>query len=169
MKRHKARIVAVAALSVCVWMAAPSASAQSSFDRDVRGQAFLFASPVAMSQVGSAIFEFGGGYDWLVYEGLGVGGEVSVMGDGYSAIGTAGVNVSYHFVPSGPGLEPFVVGGLSFGSGPEAGLSGYTWATAGGGLNYWFDNGMAIRVEVRGRFDVQYDSHAVGVRVGVTF
>jgi hypothetical protein len=122
-----------------------------------------------MSQVGSTLYELGGGYDWLVHGGIGIGGEVSVLGDSSSGVGTGGFNVSYHFLPSSPGFEPFVVGGMSFGSGAEYGLDGYTWATAGAGFNYWFDNGMALRLEAKGRFDVQDDSHAAFLRVGLTF
>jgi hypothetical protein len=38
----------------------------------------------------------------------------------------------------------------------------------GGGLNYWFGNGMALRLEVRDRFDAE-GVHLLGVRVGITF
>ncbi len=120
-----------------------------------------------MSNVGSAIFEFGGGFDWIFYKGLGVGFEISALGNSTGGVGTAGLNLSYHFLPDGPGPEPFVVGGMSFGSPPESGLDGCTWAAAGGGINYWFGNGMAFRAEVRGRYDLEYDDHMIGIRVCV--
>jgi hypothetical protein len=141
----------------------------SEFERDLRSQGFVFGGGGSMSDVGSAIFELGGGFDWIFYEGLGVGFEISVLGDSTGGLGTAGLNLSYHFLPDGPGLEPFVVVGMSFGSPVESGLDGYTWATGGGGINYWFGNGMALRLEVRGRYDLDYDSHMVGIRVGLTF
>lgn len=141
----------------------------SEFEKDLRLQGYFFGGPAFMSNVGSSLYEFGGGFDWLVYEGLGVGFEASLLGDASTGIGTGGLRLSYHFLPESPGIEPFVTGGMSFGSAAEYGLAGYTWATAGGGFNYWFHNGMALRVEVLGRHDVQYEDHTVGLRVGMTF
>jgi hypothetical protein len=115
------------------------------------------------------MFEFGGGIDWLVYKGLGLGFDLSVLGDQYSAIGSGSFNVSYHFIPSNPRFVPFVLVGIGRGSAPEYGLDGWTWINAGGGLNYWLGNGMALRVEARGRFDPDYGDHVVGLRLGVTF
>jgi hypothetical protein len=150
----------------------PEASTQSSgteFERDVRQQGYIFGGAGSMSNVGSALYELGGGYDWIFYRGLGLGAEASLLGDQSTGIVTGGVQMSYHFLPDSPGIEPFVVGGMSFGGAPEYGLSGYTWANAGGGFNYWFHNGMALRVEVRGRLDVEYDDDMVLLRVGLTF
>ena len=143
--------------------------ALSEFERDLRFQGYFFGGPAWMSNVGTNVFEVGGGFDYLFYGGLGVGIEGSLLADQFSGIATLGVNGSYHFLPDSPGIEPFVVGGMSFGGAAEYGLDGYTWATAGGGFNYWFANGMALRVEARGRFDVVDDAHAVSLRVGLTF
>jgi hypothetical protein len=141
----------------------------SEFERDIRSQGYVFGGAGSMSNVGSALWEFGGGYDWIFYRGLGVGFDISLLGDQFGGIGTAGFQASYHFLPESPGIEPFALGGMSFGGAPEYGLEGYTWATAGGGFNYWFNNGVALRVEVRGRLDVEYDDHMVVLRVGLTF
>ena len=146
----------------------------SEFEEDLRFQSYFFGGPAWFNNVGT-LFVLGGGFDWLVYEGFGIGFEGSVLGDSFSSfqegsdfsIGTAGINVSYHFLPDSPGIEPFVVGGIS--GGISAQYDPYTWASVGGGFNYWFDNGMGLRVEVRGRFDVENDDQVVGLRIGLTF
>ena len=125
---------------LCSLVMAPLARAAqdaspSEFEQDLRLQGYFFGGPAWMNNVGSSLVEFGGGFDFLVNAGLGLGGEGSILSDGSSAIAAGGFNVSYHFLPESPGIEPFVVGGMSFGGGAEFGLSGYTWVTAGGGIN----------------------------------
>jgi hypothetical protein len=112
--------------------------------------------------------EFGGGMQWLVYRGLGLGFDASLMAFAECfdcRIGLGSIDASYHFVPSSGRLVPFVVGGIggAFSDGGGAGLWNF-----GGGVNYWLDNGMALRFEVRDRFDGS-GVHALGVRVGITF
>lgn len=91
------------------------------------------------------------------------------MSGGGSGVATTGFNLSYQFLPESPGIEPFVVGGVSFGSPAEFGLDGYTWPPRAPASIYWFSNGMALRVEACGRFEVEYDDHVVSIRVGLTF
>ncbi|MGH9391681.1 MAG: hypothetical protein ACRD1Z_18935 [Vicinamibacteria bacterium] len=138
-------------------------------DEDLRQQGYLFAAPGAFVAEGiAATLEVGGGMQWLVYRGLGLGFDASVMGFAeclscWLALGS--LDASYHFVPSSGRLVPFVLGGVG---GAVFGDGGAGLASAGGGINYWFENGMALRLEVRDRFDGD-GVHNLGVRFGITF
>jgi hypothetical protein len=136
---------------------------------DLRFQPYIYAGPAKFTSYGGSAFEFGGGMDWLVHGGLGLGFDASILGDGASAVASGSLNVSYHFIPQSPGLVPFVVAGIGGAGAPEYGLDGWTWVNFGGGVNYWLGNGMAFRVEVRGRFEPEYGDNVVGLRMGVTF
>lgn len=146
-----------------------SESRSSDFAEDLRVQGFVFGGGTSMSNVGDALVEIGGGVDYVFGSGIGIGAELSALGNGGGGTGTFGLNLSYHLLPDAPGVEPFVNGGVSFGSPPESGLDGYKWASAGGGINYWFGNGMALRIEVKGRYDLDQSDHTVGIRIGLTF
>jgi OOP family OmpA-OmpF porin len=105
---------------------------------------------------------------WLVYRGIGLGFDASLMSftecmNCRMALGS--LDASYHFVSPSRRLVPFVVGGVGGVSYEGEGATLYNF---GGGVNYWLDNGMALRFEVRDRFDGS-GVHALGVRVGITF
>ncbi len=165
--RLRKRIMGVLTLSSIVWPTL--AAAQGDMERDLRLQPYAYAGPASFISYGGSAFEFGGGMDWLVLNGLGLGFDASILGDGYSAVACGSLNVSYHFIPRSPGLVPFVVAGIGGAGAAEYGLDGWTWVNLGGGMNYWLGNGMAIRVEARGRFDAVDGDHVVGLRLGVTF
>ncbi len=138
-------------------------------DEDLRQQGYVFAAPGAFLYEGGApTLEFGGGMQWLVYRGLGLGFDASLMAftecfDCMMALGS--IDASYHFVPSSGRFVPFVLGGIG-GVAIDGGKAALV--NVGGGFNYWFENGMALRFEVRDRFEGS-GVHALGVRVGLTF
>lgn len=137
---------------------------------DPRQQGYVFAAPGAFvfDGEGAATLEFGGGIQWLVYRGLGLGFDASLMGfaECFSCFPMAfgSLDASYHFVPSSGRLVPFVLGGIG-GVAVEEG--GAALVSVGGGINYWFEN-MAFRIEVRDRFEGS-GVHNLGVRFGITF
>jgi hypothetical protein len=171
MKHTRFRIFGTLVFSFFVLNTLPVAEAKdlAYAQGELRFQPYVFAGPASFISYGGNVFEFGGGMDWLVYKGLGLGFSMSVVGDGYSAVGSGSLDVSYHFIRRTPGLVPFVVAGIGGAGAPEYGLEGWTWVNLGGGVNYWLGNGMAVRVEARGRFDPEYGDHVVGLRVGLTF
>jgi hypothetical protein len=157
-----------AAWIVPVLLSIPAFAAAQVGD-DLRQQGYVFAAPGAFLYEGAATtFEFGGGMQWLVAGGLGLGFDASLLGftecfDCSMAFGS--IDASYHFVPSSGRVVPFVLGGLG-GVAVDGGKA--MLVNVGGGLNYWFGNGMALRLEVRDRFDAE-GVHLLGVRVGITF
>ncbi|MGH9388663.1 MAG: hypothetical protein ACRD1Z_03545 [Vicinamibacteria bacterium] len=138
-------------------------------DDDLRQQRYVFAAPGAIVAEGTATtLELGGGMQWLVYRGLGLGFDASLMGfaECFSCrMALGSFDASYHFVPSSGHLVPFVLGGVG---GVVFADGGGALGSVGGGINYWFENGMALRLEVRDRFRGE-GVHILGVRVGITF
>ena len=138
-------------------------------DEDLKQQGYVFAAPGAFIPEGATTLEFGGGMQWLVYRGLGLGFDASLVRSaecfdcGGLALGS--LDASYHFVPSSGRLVPFVLGGIG---GVALDGGGAALVSAGGGINYWFENGMALRLEARDRFDGS-GAHLFGVRIGITF
>jgi hypothetical protein len=146
------------------------ALSRAQVEEDLRRQGYVFAAPGAFVYEGAATtFELGGGMEWLVHRGLSFGFDASLMGfrECFSCVSMAlgSVDAAYHFIPSGGRLVPFVLGGIG-GIAIDGGAA--VLGNVGGGFNYWFENGMALRVEVRDRFHTD-GVHLVGVRVGVTF
>jgi hypothetical protein len=155
--------IALALLSV-------PALSQAQVGDDLRQQGYVFAAPGAFVYEGAATtLELGGGMEWLVYRGLGLGFDASLLGfpECFSCFSMAlgSIDASYHFVPSRGRLVPFVLGGVG---GVVAEEGGAVLGSVGGGINSWFENGMALRIEVRDRFHTD-GVHLLGVRVGITF
>lgn len=111
----------------------------------------------------------GGGGEAFLYKGLAVGADVGYLGhhknfrsDGFGLLSTNG---SYHFVTSREQkLAPFLTmgHGLAFRSG-TANLT-----NVGGGVQYWLNNRVGLRVEYRDYFTMN-DPHIHTVRVGFSF
>jgi hypothetical protein len=144
------------------------ALSQAQVGDDLRRQGYVFAAPGTFVSEDATTLEFGGGVQWLVAGGLGLGFDASLMGytECFScAMWLGSIDASYHFVRSSGRLVPFVLGGIG-GAAFEGGSAALV--SAGGGVNYWFENGMALRLEVRDRFDGE-GVHNLGFRVGITF
>jgi hypothetical protein len=131
-----------------------------------------FAAPGGVTVRGSTTgtLHFGGGGEKIFGPGIGVGGELGVLGpwSNYrSALGVFSVNGSYHFFRDRPKLDPFVTGGytLFFRSG-TANLGNF-----GGGVNYWLGERLALRAEVRDHVHSPgpLTIHYWGLRLGVAF
>jgi hypothetical protein len=60
-------------------LSVPALSAAQVAD-DLQQQGYVFAAPGAFVSEGAATLEFGGGMQWLVYRGLGLGFDASLMG-----------------------------------------------------------------------------------------
>jgi hypothetical protein len=137
-----------------------------------RRQGYLFTGPGAFLSEGAATFQFGGGVEWFVYEGLAFGGEASLLTyaecfqcGGY-VLGS--INASYYLLKSSPSkLKPFVTAGYGGAGSTEGG--GIGLVNFGGGVNYWFKDRVALRIEVRDHVDTDFDVHQVSLRVGITF
>lgn len=147
-----------------------ASASTAEFRQDLKLQPYVFGGGGSFISYGGTVFEFGGGLDWLVKGGLGLGFSLSVLGDPSAAIGVASFDVSYHFIRDSSPIVPFVFAGIAGGSAAEYGTEGYTFIDLGGGANLWSSMGLAFRVEARGRFDpTEYGDHQVGIRLGVTF
>jgi hypothetical protein len=114
--------------------------------------------------------ELGGGMQWLVWNGLGVGFDASLMGSlecfSCGVVGLGSFDVTYHFIRPSRRLVPFVLAGVGVIASTEG--ADAPLANLGGGVNYWFDSGVALRLELRDRFDTG-GTHHVEARIGVTF
>jgi hypothetical protein len=144
--------------------------------------AYVFAAPGAYHCCGDSVgtLQVGGGGEVIFPSGVGVGAELGFLGPwDYFADGGFGVlslNGSYHFGRHGSRVRPFVTGGWSvtFREGSE------TLWNLGGGVQYWFRRGLALRLEFRDHIhldgvyvidgDVDCENlHYWGVRIGLSF
>ena len=147
-------------------------SAQTADQHKGHGYAFFAPGVATGGGATTSTMHFGGGGEGLVYKGLGVGGEI-----GYgtpwqsfsSGLGVFSANGSYHFLPRQRDAKvvPFVTGGytLFFRSG-AANLFNF-----GGGINYWFREGVGLRLEFRDHVWPSSDQtgHYWGFRIGLAF
>jgi hypothetical protein len=144
-----------------------AAAAQS---KDHHGQGYFFVAPTTTSAGGFGL-HIGGGGEGLVYEGLGVGGEIGYLGAARQlsqGIGILSPNVSYNFTKASKAgkFVPFVTGGYSLLIGSDAVHA----LNVGGGMNWWFKDRLGLRLEFRDHVALQFGSpHIFGVRVGLAF
>ncbi|OFV95063.1 MAG: hypothetical protein A3H28_17080 [Acidobacteria bacterium RIFCSPLOWO2_02_FULL_61_28] len=120
----------------------------------------------------AGVLQFGGGGQGRIYKGLGAGAEIGYVhptesfGDGFGLFSTNGF---YHFWTgrSSQKVVPFLTGGysLAFRDG-HANLGNF-----GGGVDYWFRDRAALRLEVRDHVWPSRNgvptSHFLMFRVGV--
>jgi len=112
-----------------------------------RGLGYVFTAPGAVDKGSGSTLHFGGGGEARIYKGLGAGAEIGFLGparDMGEGFGVFSANGSYHFRRDQK-LVPFVTGGytLFFRNG-SANLGNF-----GGGVHYWFREGLGVRVEFR--------------------
>lgn len=159
---HKAAFLVVAVLAL-----SGSANAQAAADR--RAWAYVFAGGGFLSDGGPAAFNAGGGGEFLVGSGLGLGGELGLLAHSASdGLGLASANVSYHFGgrDSARDLAPFLTGGGSAAFGNRTTAGGVNF---GGGLQYWLRERLALRMEVRDFIFSSDSPHTWIFRVGLAF
>src|SRR5262245_22479015 len=130
-------------------------------------QPYTFIAPGGASS-GDSTLHTGGGVDIVHRSGLGAGTELGYVGlfpDGFdNGIGLLSFTGSYRWL--GRAVVPFVNGGLSTvvmrGSGNAL--------HAGGGIEYWFRDGVGLRLELRDHLPFGEEAaHLWGARVGVTW
>ena len=113
---------------------------------------------------------FGGGYERLVYRGLGVSTEIGVQKEGGASYGLFSANGSYHFTGLAriQKLVPFLTAGYS---GAFNGGGGESWVNFGGGVDYWFRDRVGLRLEFRDNLDSHHREpiHFLGFRVGLAW
>jgi len=143
------------------------ALAQSQSERRAWGYGFVGVGGNTGSNSG-ARFTAGGGGEALFYRGLGVGGEVGYLSSSNNfgnGIGIGSVDLAYHFNRAGK-VAPFVTGGASaaFAGGGASGGGNF-----GGGIQYWPQEHVGMRFEVRDHVFASDSPHLFTFRVGVTF
>ena len=144
-----------------------SVAAQTSTEK--RGYGYVYAGPLG-SEAGAG-FTAGGGGDGLIYHGLSLGGDFTLLSPGSRwgrSFGAVAVNGGYHFTQadSSGKFVPFVTAGpmAFFGDGVGYGFN------AGGGVNYWFKERLGARFEFRAHTPVNTDLQTMyGFRIGLTF
>ena len=134
------------------------------------GSAHAFYAPTALHNFRStnAGHTLGGGYDHVFWRGVGVAGDVGWLwtGDRFSSgVGIGSLNGSYHFA-SRQKLDPFATAGYGF-----LFRSGtVNMANFGGGVNWWLQDNLGLRFEVRDHSDFRSRSqHFISFRLGLSF
>jgi hypothetical protein len=184
-----------------LWSMVPVFATAQNTGQRYRGQGYLFFAgapsrgfdPSAVVPRGAdTALQFGGGGEWLIAHGVGLGGEY--LGSWQSWEGTSldtrigSINMSYHFGARKENrkVEPFVTGGYTFFNVPNVGLGHDNGGNFGGGLNIWLSRHAGLRLEIRddiggrdlsaefedepqGPFYLRSSQHLVGFRIGVTF
>jgi hypothetical protein len=156
-----------------------SAAAWGQAEDSYRGHGYAYFAPGFgnyRSGQRPAAMEFGGGGEVLVHKGLAIGadiGRLHVDAAKYSIASNLvllSVNGAYHFGARKQGAKvvPFVTWGGGRGwSLRQGGGSGST-INLGGGIQYWFQKRMALRLEVRDTF-ISENFHHLGLRLGLAF
>lgn len=156
----------------CLLLLTPALLLAQDQDQKSKGQGYVFAAPGAIVGEGesASTLHFGGGGEFDIYQGLGLGAEIGYlspirqMSDG---IGVLSINGLYSFKGlANPKLVPFITGGysLAFRSGTENAIN------FGGGVNYWFAEKVGLRFEFRDHLPTSNISyHILQGRVGVNF
>jgi hypothetical protein len=134
------------------------------------GQGYLFIAPGVYIGNAESIstLHAGGGGEVLVYRGLGLGAEVG----GIAALTESGgglwlfsANGSYSFARQSR-VSPFLTGGYS----SVGGRGQRNLVNFGGGVNYWFQEGKGIRLELRDHIYADGTGrHLLGFRIGFAF
>jgi hypothetical protein len=132
---------------------------------DKKAWGYLFGGFGGASQGEGAFVHVGGGAEGLMYRAVGIGAELGYLTPSTfrNGIGLFSLDFSAHFNSSGKTV-PFVTGGysLAFRSGTASG------GNFGGGMNYWFSNRAALRVEFRDQVFSSDSPHTYVLRVGVS-
>jgi len=161
----------------------PFADAPAKLSLQVGGSA-----PRELSTSTSA-HQFGGGGE-LLYQGVGVGGEILSSAQPFegSSLRTwiSSIDLSYHFGASTKRrkVEPFLTGGYTLYYVSNITLPHENGGNFGGGVNLWLWRPVAVRLEVRdnvggqflsaefqgiGTYFLRSSRHLVGFRIGLTF
>jgi len=138
-----------------------------------KSSAYVFAAPgaVVTSGASAGILHFGAGGQGLLYKGLGMGAEIGYLSPNGSladGVGLLSVNGLYEFKQANAKRKviPFVTAGYSLAFRYGAG----TAFNFGGGINYWFREKQALRLEVRDYVSpLEPNMHLLTGRIGISF
>jgi hypothetical protein len=138
-----------------------------------KSSGYVFAAPGAVVTSGAAvgILHFGAGGQGLLYKGLGMGAEIGYLSPNNSladGVGLLSVNGLYEFKQANAKRKviPFVTAGYSLAF--RCGAS--TAFNFGGGINYWFREKQALRLEVRDYISpLEPNMHLLTGRIGISF
>jgi hypothetical protein len=156
-------------LIAIVLVAATQGMALGQTKGERKGWVYGFAGVGARSNDNSnTLISAGGGGEGYFGTGVGIGAEIGYIAgsrNSSSGFGIASVNTSYHFLRNQK-VIPFVTGGASvgFAGGGSAGGGNF-----GGGVNYWMNNKLGLRFEVRDHIFSSDSPHTVIFRVGLSF
>jgi hypothetical protein len=158
------RLLSVVVLLLFSFTLSISAPGQS---RERRGWGYVFFGAGGTAAGSEAFIHTGGGGEGLLYKGFGVGAEIGAftpVTSGGKSLGLASLNLAGHFNRSGR-LDPFVTGGasLAFRNGSAGG------GNFGGGVQWWFKNRAALRLEFRDHIFSSDTPHFYSFRVGLSF
>jgi hypothetical protein len=140
-------------------------------ERKSYGYAFTGLFVPASGNVGDPGVHVGVGGEGIFLKGFGVGGEIGYVRSGAfdNGFGLISANPSYHFInaTSSRKLVPFVTGGISLfftGSGSIGGPN------FGGGITYWFNDRIGMRLEARDHLPIGSGvAHLPTFRAALTF
>jgi hypothetical protein len=137
-----------------------------------RANYFFFAAPGVRHDTGSSTVGIGGGAEGYVYRGFGFGFDVG----GINTSSTTGVrnwdgifslNCIMNFNPTDESrFSPFIIGGFTIIPSFDVD-GGYNF---GGGVQYWFHQHIALRVEFRDHLLTgMHNHHYPQGRIGISF
>jgi len=132
------------------------------------GHGYLYYGAAFTPEEFEAQNTFGAGGEALVYEGLGLGGELGYTFPRYGfeyGFGLASANASYHFVNGGRRFAPFLTGGYSVAF-RDGALNLFNY---GAGANVWFSDRAGVRFEVRNYQHPRWGQFQLALRLGLTF
>lgn len=158
-------------LAICIVVLLPALAMGQDPDRTKAGRGYGFFSPGIAFGGGSSMgfLHFGGGGEVGLYQGLGLGAELGYLAPWRymnEGVGMLSINGLYRFEKPGAKVAPFITGGYSllFRSGHLNAIN------FGGGVDYWFVDRAAIRLEIRDHVSPKYFSdHLIQGRFGFVF
>jgi hypothetical protein len=139
---------------------------------DKRAWGYVFGGVGGASDGEGAFAHVGGGGEGLLHKGFGIGGELGyfapVSGTFGNGVGILSVNPAYHFTNASASKKvvPFVTGGFSLAFRSSAASGG---GNVGGGVQYWFKEKAALRVEFRSHVFSSDRPYLHSLRVGISF
>jgi hypothetical protein len=141
-------------------------------NKEHRAWGYVFGGIGGASDGEGAFVHVGGGGEGLLHKGFGMGAELGYFAPASDTIGNGvgilSVNPSYHFrnASASKKVVPFVTGGfsLAFRGGGASGGGNF-----GGGVQYWFKEKVALRVEYRTHVFSSDRPFLHGIRAGISF
>ena len=139
-------------------------------DQETHAQGYVFAAPGKLRS--SSTLHFGGGAEFDLYKGLGFSTDIGYisnpqcMGRGF---GILSPNVRFAFTNANDSkLVPYITGGYSL-LFRSSSANSYNF---GGGIDYWFHDKAALKVEFRDhvwRYSSYSTYHIWQIRMGFSF